>query len=432
MVIPQGSSGTCVRLRQVADRRWQFFVFGLVFLFAYSTNLAAHGQGITSYWNSREKSEHVFFVGTDQQIHELYYINARWHHGSTGAPLGALEVMPRSPLVGFSDGDQHVFYVAFAPDSKNGASLHELYHDNRGWHIGNPQAAAPSGLEPANYVITERGGVMADWYPYGLTGFWDGTNEHIFAITRNDVHISEFYKGNSSSWSFNALKAANSNGRPSPWVPMTGFYDFKQSVEHVFYIGETSDPNVQHLFELYSFKGSWWPNDLTATGAPEPAGNGGSGGLMSFTDGTVEHVFYSTLDGRVIEMAHQAAGGPWTNSTLPVSTRAWALTGFQDGRFQHVFFMGFDGHVHEMYRAGAAGRWQTNDLTKLTGSPSVACGITSFFDGVVEHVFYVGEDLHVHEIYYNGAWYHNDLTRVTDAQGAPNAQACSDPNGSSQ
>jgi hypothetical protein len=413
-----------------ATRASLFFILCLAFVCCVS--LPASGQGLTSYWNNREQSEHVFFVGTDRQVHELYYINKRWHHNSIGARLDAWTVLPRSPLAGFFGGDvQHVFYVASVPGSNDGASLRELYYDRRGWHIGYPNGGAPAGIKPANYVIAPGGDVSGDWYTYGLTAFWDGTYEHVFAVTSNNIHLSELYKSHSSSWTFNFLNEAPRNARPSPSVPMTGFYDFKQKEEHVFYIGETSDPDTQHLYEL-SHNTRWWPEDLTASGAPAPTGNRGTGGLMSFTDGTMDHVFYSTVSGSVIEMAHRAAGGPWTHSTLPLPIGAGALTGFNDGSYQHVFYMGNDGHVHEMYRTGANGDWQTNDLTKLTESPSPTCGITSFFDGSVEHVFYVGQDSHVHELYHDKSWHHNDLTRVLVGENAPDAEICFEPNGNSQ
>jgi hypothetical protein len=394
-------------------------------------SVSASGQGLASFWNSKEKSEHVFFVGPDQQIHEMYYIGGHWHHGSTGAPLNALTVYPRSPIAGFFDGSiQHVFYVATIPNSNNSTSLQELYNDSSGWHIGNPQNAAPSGQAPDNFVIAPGGAQFGDWYPYGLTGFWDGAVEHIFAVTYVNLRMSEYY--NNGSWNFHFLDTSlEATNEPSPWVPMASFYDFTQHIEHVFYIGETSDPKTQHLFELY-YNGKWWPNDLTATGAPAPAGNGGSFGLMSYSDGTVEHVFYTTIAGNLIEMAHKATGGPWTNKTVPTPSGAGGLTGFNDGTFQHVFYLGSDGRVQEMYRAGATGPWQTNNLTALTKAPASACGVTSFFDGRIEHVFYVGGDQHVHELYHDGKWSHNDLTHLTASEGAPSAQICPNANGNSQ
>jgi hypothetical protein len=422
---PAASHHTSASLRHTGASN--LCLLGLLFAFACCLSVAAHGQGLASYWIRNDKSEHVFFVGTDQQIHEMYHNSGGWHHGSTGAPLNALTVTPQSPLVGFFDGNiQHVFYVATIPNSNNTTSLQELYNDGT-WHVGSPQNAAPSGQTPDNFVLTSGGAKFGDWYPYGLTGFWDGTTEHVFAVTYVGLRMSEYYY-NKGSWHFHFLNTSLITRPPSPWVPMTSFYDFTQNVEHVFYIGETGDPKTQHLYELY-YNGNWWPNDLTATGAPAPTGNGFTWGLMSFSDGTTEHVFYTTINGNLIEMAHNATGGSWTNSTVPTPSAAGALTGFDDGSFQHVFYLGFDVRVQEMYRAGATGSWQTNDLTARTRAPLASCGVTSFFDGSVEHVFYVGDDSHVHELYYNGNWNHNDLTRLT---GALNAQACPRPNGNSQ
>jgi hypothetical protein len=161
---------------------------------------------------------------------------------------------------------QHVFYVATVPNSNNFTSLQELYPDSSGWHVGSPQNAAPSGQMPDNFVITSGGAVFGNWYPYGLTGFWDGTTEHVFAVAYTGLRMSEYYYNN-GSWHFHFLDTSLLlTNPPSPWVPMASFYDLTQNVVHVFYIGVTADPQTQHLFELY-YNGNWWPNDLTAAAA---------------------------------------------------------------------------------------------------------------------------------------------------------------------
>jgi hypothetical protein len=106
-----------------------------IFAFFFCVTTAARGQGLASFWNGKEGSEHVFFVGSDEQVHELYYIHGRWHHGSTGAALNARPVYPSSPLVAFFDGFiQHVFYVATVPDTNYTSPRRALLRQHRVAH----------------------------------------------------------------------------------------------------------------------------------------------------------------------------------------------------------------------------------------------------------------------------------------------------------
>jgi hypothetical protein len=387
------------------------------FLFTIAASFAASAQGISSYWNWSDRTEHIFYVSGDQKVHELYY-NGGWHHNAIGA--GAPSIYTGSPLTGFFDGaNQHVFYVAQFPFSPN-PWLQELYHDGSGWHVGQPNGGSPSNT-PSNYFITPSGTTILSSYPYGLTGFWDGSREHVFyGDARGRTDMGEFY--HDSSWNFTDLACCGPN--PKPFTPFSSFYDHILNIEHVFYIDDDT-----HIREFYN-NGQWWGNDLNAGGAPLAQR---TTLLASYTDGSAEHVFYANAVS-VIELKFPGSSGGWTPTTLPVPVRpvAGGMTAYFDGSYQHVFYFGADFHVHEMYSPGSSESWFTNDLTLRAGGPAPACGISGFFDGRVEHVFYIGEDSHMHELYFDGNWHHNDLVQLTQSEGAPNALPCTGGNGDSQ
>jgi len=222
--------------------------------------------------------------------------------------------------------------------------------------------------------------------------------------------VYELYYYNGTWWG-NDLTAAT-NG-PTENGGLSSFFD--GNIEHVFYTSATDN----HLHELY-YNGRWWGNDLTvAANAPFP---NIVASLTSFFDGSVEHVFYiSDGDYHVHELFNN---GTWHDNDLTADTNGpiadispsgnGQLTSFFDGSVKHVFYISFpDFHVRELYYNGA---WWGNDLTADTNGPAAdsRSELTSFFDGGAEHVFYIGSaDLHVRELYYNGRWWRNDLTADT-------------------
>ncbi len=86
---------------------------------------------------------------------------------------------------------------------------------------------------------------------------------------------------------------------------------------------------------------------------------------------------------------------------------------------QHVNFVGDDLHIYELRYDTA---WHVSDLTHLAGAPAAAypSGIVGYVTAYnnQQHInFYglVGQHLHVHELVYDGAWHHNDLTQLSGA-----------------
>ena len=87
-------------------------------------------------------TQHVFYQGVDNHIHELWWDSKGWHHNdvtaAAGAPLSLFG--PETGYVFFTQATQHVFYQR----QINGATddhIHELWWDSHGWHDNDVTAA---------------------------------------------------------------------------------------------------------------------------------------------------------------------------------------------------------------------------------------------------------------------------------------------------
>jgi hypothetical protein len=93
----------------------------------------AAGSALDGYWGS-DGSQHVNFVGSDGDVHELYIGPGRsWVDNDLTAVAGAVAPAAGSALDGYwgSDGSQHVNFVGSDGD------VHELYIAPGGGWVAN-------------------------------------------------------------------------------------------------------------------------------------------------------------------------------------------------------------------------------------------------------------------------------------------------------
>ena len=93
--------------------------------------------GALDGYTTSDGIEHVDYIGTDRNVHELYHTATRWYtvnlNAATGAPpaqAGALDGYTTS------DGIEHVDYIGTDGD------VHELYHTATRWYTVNLNVAA--------------------------------------------------------------------------------------------------------------------------------------------------------------------------------------------------------------------------------------------------------------------------------------------------
>lgn len=335
------------------------------------------GSSLDGYQTTSPNQQHVNYIGTDNQVHELVYDGAWNHHdltAETNAPLAIIG----SPLDGYttaSPSQQHVNYIG------TDGHVHELVYDGVWTHhdltaeTNAPLAESGSGLD--GYVTTSP------------------NQQHVNYIGI-DRHVHELvYDG---SWTHHDLTAeTNAPLVVSTGSPLDGYITTSPNQQHVNYIG------VDNHVHALVYDGSWTHHDLSAeTGAP-PAADGSA--LDGYTSPGQQHVNYIGTDNHVHEVVYK--GGAWVHADLtfeasaPPAARGSTLDGYITSGQQHVNYIGTDRQVHELVYKGD---WSHADLTALSGAPAVSLG--SGLDGYVttspgqQHVNYIGAVDHVLKLMY--------------------------------
>jgi hypothetical protein len=249
--------------------------------------LAGHSLG--------DDSKHVFFIGTDNHVHELFIAGGgRWADNdlTTLAGVGAKPPTPASALASYRLGDdsQHVFFIG------TDNHVHELFIAGAGWHDNDLTALAGAVAPAAASALTG----------YRLVG---DDSLHVFFIgTDNHVHELFFAGG---SWAANDLTALAGAVPPTPTSALTG-YRLGDDSQHVFFIGTDS-----HVHELDIAGAGWHDHDLTTLAgavAPTPAS-----ALTGYPLGdNSKHVFFIGTDDHVHELFFAGAG--WLDNDLTALT----------------------------------------------------------------------------------------------------------------
>ncbi len=164
-------------------------------------------SALTSY--RLGNSQHVFFIGTDNHVHELFIDGGSWADNdltaSANAGAGAVPPTPTSDLTGYPLGNsQHVFFIG------TDNHVHELFIDGAGW-VDNDLTTLASAVPPAP---------TSD-----LTGYPLGNgSQHVFFIG-TDSHVHELFIA-CAGWADNDLTARPSRRRrrsPTPTSALTGY-----------------------------------------------------------------------------------------------------------------------------------------------------------------------------------------------------------------
>ena len=298
-----------------------------------------------------DDSQHVFFIGTDNHVYELYITaGAGWIYNDLTALARAVPPNPTTALDGYrlSDDSKHVFFIG------TDGHVHELQIARGGrWVDNDLTTLAGAGAVPPSAGSALDGFRLSD------------DSEHVNFIG-TDGHVHELTH-TGAGWVDNDLTTLAGAGAvpPTPNSALDGFR-LSDDSEHVIFIGTDS-----HVHELTHTGASWVDNNLTTlagAGAVPPTLNSALDGFRLSDDS--EHVFFIGTDAHVHELTHTGAG--WVDNDLttlagavpPIPTTA--LDGYRlSNDSKHVNFIGTDNHVHELYFTAAAG-WVDNDLTALT------------------------------------------------------------------
>jgi hypothetical protein len=202
---------------------------------------------LVSYWGS-DSSQHVFFIGTDGHVHELYV--APGTNGWSDNDLTALTGAHSTPNVntapaGFWDDEngQHLYYIG------NDAGLHEIYtYPGAGWTDHN--------LTYVVHAVAPNLGTVLDVYE----GSPNSRHVNFFGV---DGHVHELYAtpgAAGSGWVDNDLtKMANAVDPVVGDRELHGYWG-NDSSQHVNFIG--TDGDLHELYITPSTNG-WVDNNRT-------------------------------------------------------------------------------------------------------------------------------------------------------------------------
>jgi Fungal fucose-specific lectin len=133
---------------------------------------------VAAYMFDAQGTQHVFFVGVDHKIYELWSDPTGWQ----SSDLSAMTQAPTpagNALTGYAfeaQGTQHVIYTG------RDGHLYELWWDSGKWSVGNLTAGAkapkPAKDRPVAYAFESQG------------------TQHVVYRTADDSHLYEVWSGN--------------------------------------------------------------------------------------------------------------------------------------------------------------------------------------------------------------------------------------------
>ena len=201
---------------------------------------AVAGSPLVSISDPITTTVDVFYLGSDQHVHQLWLSSGIWHPlDLTAAALGAPNAAAGSPLTSISDPittTVDVFYVGSDQD------VHQLWLSSGVWHPLDLTAAAgdPSAFAGSLSSISDPITTTVD-------AFYLGSDRHVHQLWLS-----------SGIWHPLDLTAAASAPIAGFGSPLVSISDPITTTVDVFYLG--SD---QHVYELWLSGGIWHPLDVT-------------------------------------------------------------------------------------------------------------------------------------------------------------------------
>jgi hypothetical protein len=397
------------------------------FLVILAMNNAAQAQHIAGYAWPDNHTQHVIYIGLDDDIHELYY-NGNWWHSDLiqnncsrpKPPHAAGNGGYVSGFVWTADSSEHVIYVG------NDLHLHELWlklsvagGDNC-WHHTDLTNVVGGTPRP-----DPTGGVVGYEWP-------DDGSEH-FVYKGFDGYVHEIYNSPNSGWG-----RTDFYGDPPALGPMVGYVWPEDDTEHIVYLGTN-----QQVYELYLKRdaGGWGlsnpssgqlPADETAlTAYVWPQDH--SEHIMYVSAGGVFELYLSLVgDRRWHEFS--PSGDSFFNTSFPaVDAQAKSLIGYAIpwAGTERVIYVDYSNHLHTLELVPNQ-HWLDGDLihenTQVNprnppplANPSALTGYV-WNQTYTEHVIYLDCNNGVNELWGQDLLNYNNLTLST---GAPPAAGCS-------
>jgi hypothetical protein len=203
-------------------------------------SVAASGSALTSFIDGGVM--HVFYLGTNNHVYELYWISGTaWHHDDPTSLAGASVAASGSALTSFvGSGVMHVFYLN--EQNVQEQYVQELYW-NGTWHTDN--ATSQAGVP--QYALAAVGSALTGFVntsgigDTGMHVMYEGSNQHVYAL----------HAASSPAWGYFDATTECGCIAPIGGSTLASFQDTVTGGVRLYFI----DGNL-HLEELY------WPSEV--------------------------------------------------------------------------------------------------------------------------------------------------------------------------
>jgi hypothetical protein len=361
---------------------------------------AMAGSNLLTYSDPVSSNGDIYYVGTDQHVHLLWWNGDPWKTLDLTATTGGPNAQPGFPFVHPGAGNSFEYLGA---DGNIWLFWNDSSSSSTSWHTANLNAiasapTAASGGTPLGY--TDPISNNTDVYYVGTDGhvhllWWNGDPWHTIDLTATTA-------GPSAQAGTQFVRIANAN--------------------NFFYLG--TDGNVWQFWNSgSSSNASTWHSACISCIAQAPIAAAGSP-LLAYTDPISNNgvLYYIGADQDVHLLWWN--GDPWRTLDLTAATggpKASALAPMVAPAANGFFYLGTDANVYQFWTAGStsdAGAWHSANISAIANAPAAIPGSMMF--GYIDpisngpSVYYIGSDQHVHLLWWTAdPWRTLDITAVT-------------------
>ena len=334
----------------------------------------------------------VFFIATDNHIHEYFNPSTGWSALDVTAAASAPSPASTSPLAsvavfeGTNPATFHVFFLEANGD------IGEVHFDGTFWGYTNDTISANAPV-----AVTASALAVSNTQTAQYEIFYQAANGHIYEI---------LFDG--------ALFGATdvTAALPPGQIPATASGSPLTGTSNALYCVD-----VNHQIDVLRFQSGAWTGKVLG-GQPFVPPAGGMAGFINLQEQDDLDITYVN-SGNSMQNFIQENGTTWVANTLPgypASALPFSImesTGTFDG--EDAFYIGTDSTVDEIHQVKTS--FTKSKPSVLAGAPNATPSGTPAviaFASVGTRVYYAGPDNHVILLFGNdgGTWYFTDLTTL--------------------
>jgi len=217
--------------------------------------VAASGSALTSFIDLSNGNDfmHVFYLGTNDNVYELYWIGGgAWHSDDpttlSGAPTPASTSSKITSFIDNTGGTASIMHVFYPGSNQN---VYEMYYSGD-WHSDDPTSLAGAPIAVSGSALTSFINISGSG-DTGMHVMYLGANENVYAL-----HWV-------TDWSYFDATTVSDGVPATPGSALTSFQDTVTGGVRLYFIGANS-----HVYELY------WPSEGAASETDLIAASGGT------------------------------------------------------------------------------------------------------------------------------------------------------------